>query len=107
MSEFEGLLQEIQSNSQIQSAVLISGKPNCFIAGADITMLEKCKTLEEFKNISTSGQQILQAIEDCKKPIVAAIQGSCLGGGLEVALACHYRIAVKDRKTGLGKTIFT
>lgn len=41
-------------------------------------------------------------MEQSKKPIVAAIQGVCLGGGLEVALACHYRIAVKDSKTGLG-----
>lgn len=102
MGEFQSLLQEIESSSQIQAAVLISGKPGCFIAGADINMLEKCKTAEEAKKISKDGQQILGAIESSSKPIVAAIQGSCLGGGLEVALSCHYRIGVKDRKTGVG-----
>nr|XP_022914134.1 trifunctional enzyme subunit alpha, mitochondrial [Onthophagus taurus] len=102
MTEMDSILQEIDANPSIQAAVLISGKPGCFIAGADITMLEKCKTQNEMTQISKSGQQILGAIESSKKPIVAAIQGSCLGGGLEVALSCHYRIAVKDKKTGLG-----
>lgn len=102
MSEFDLLLHDIEANPQIQAAVLISGKPGCFIAGADIGMLAKCKTADEATHISLSGQQILQAIENSKKPIVAAIQGACLGGGLETALACHYRIAVKDKKTGLG-----
>lgn len=48
------------------------------------------------------GHQIFNLIENSSKPVVAAIQGSCLGGGLETALACHYRIAVKDKKTALG-----
>ncbi|KAL3280958.1 hypothetical protein HHI36_004183 [Cryptolaemus montrouzieri] len=102
MNEFESILREIESNSQIQAAVLLSGKPNCFIAGADITMLSKCKSQDEATIISRDGQRVLESIERSSKPIVAAIQGSCLGGGLEVALACHYRIAVKDKKTGLG-----
>lgn len=102
MSEMDSALHEIESNPSIQAAVLISGKPDCFIAGADIGMLEKCKTQDEVTQISKSGQQMLGAIENSKKPIIAAIQGSCLGGGLEVALSCHYRIAVKDRKTSLG-----
>lgn len=101
-AEFETQLKEIQNNPQIQAAVIISGKPGCFIAGADIGMLESCKSAEEVRNISRNGQELLNQIENCKKPIIAAIQGSCLGGGLEVALACHYRIAVKDKKTGLG-----
>lgn len=103
MAEFDSVLHEIEGNPQIHAAVLISGKPNCFIAGADIGMLEKCKSMQDATNVSKTGQQILGAIESSKKPIVAAIQGSCLGGGLEVALSCHYRIAVKDKKTGLGK----
>nr|CAD7395576.1 unnamed protein product [Timema cristinae] len=102
MYEVEQLLQQIAQNPSVRAAVLISGKPNCFIAGADINLLQACKTAEEVTSISRTGQQILANIENSKKPIIAAIQGSCLGGGLEVALACHYRIAVKDRKTGLG-----
>lgn len=102
MSEMDSILHEIESNPSIQAAVLISGKADCFIAGADIGMLAKCKTQDEVTQISKTGHQILGAIENSKKPIIAAIQGVCLGGGLEVALSCHYRIAVKDRKTSLG-----
>lgn len=102
LTEFVGILSEIEGNPQVQSCVLISKKPNCFIAGADINMIADCKTVEEVTNLSKEGQTIFNAMENSKKPFVAAIQGSCLGGGLETALACHYRIAVKDQKTGLG-----
>lgn len=102
IKEFEAALKEVEMNPQILAAVLISGKQDCFIAGADIAMLERCKSLEEVTYISKTGQHLLNQIENSKKPYVAAIQGACLGGGLEVALACHYRIAVKDKKTGLG-----
>lgn len=102
MNEFQSIVSEIHSNPQIEAAVIISGKPGCFIAGADISMLEKLTSAAEVTQVSKEGQRLLQQIADSKKPIVAAIQGACLGGGLEVALACHYRIAVKDKKTGLG-----
>jgi len=101
-AEFESIIREIETNPQIASAVLISGKPGCFIAGADIGMLEKSQSVQQTTNMSRQGQALLNAIETSRKPIIAAIQGSCLGGGLEVALACHYRIAVKDKKTSLG-----
>lgn len=102
MSEMDSILHEIESNPSIHAAVLISSKPDCFIAGADIGMLSKCKNEEEVRQISKTGHQMLGAIANSKKPVVAAIQGACLGGGLEVALSCHYRIAVKDKKTSLG-----
>ncbi|KAF7284202.1 hypothetical protein GWI33_022452 [Rhynchophorus ferrugineus] len=102
MQEVSKILQEVQSNPQIQSCVLISNKPGCFIAGADINMIAGCKTAEEATKLSKDGHQIFNLIENSSKPVVAAIQGSCLGGGLETALACHYRIAVKDKKTALG-----
>lgn len=102
IKEFETAVREVEMNPQIHAAVLISKKPDCFIAGADIGMIEKCKTLDDVLYISKTGQQLLEQIENSKKPYIAAIQGACLGGGLEVALACHYRIAVKDKKTGLG-----
>lgn len=75
--------------------MFIIGKKDNFIAGADIAMLAAAKTKEEIKQISRSGQELLAKLENCKKPFVAAIKGSCLGGGLELVLACHYRIAVK------------
>ncbi|XP_065199855.1 trifunctional enzyme subunit alpha, mitochondrial [Planococcus citri] len=101
MDEVVTMLRKVESDPSIKGAVLISGKPGCFIAGADISMLEKFKTAEEVQQVSKNGQEVLFNIENSTKPIVAAIQGSCLGGGLEVAMACKYRIAVNDRKTVL------
>ncbi|XP_046961372.1 trifunctional enzyme subunit alpha, mitochondrial [Vanessa cardui] len=102
MDEVRNIINEVESNPAIEAAVLISGKPGCFIAGADITMLENCKTKEEVVALSKNGHDIFKRIESSRKPYIAAIQGSCLGGGLETALACKYRIAVKDAKTGFG-----
>lgn len=100
--EFEGILKDFETNPLVNSAVLISAKPGCFVAGADISMLENCKTAEEATKVSHEGQLMFNRIEKSSKPIVCAINGVCLGGGFELALACHYRIATKDKKTGLG-----
>ncbi|XP_070591023.1 trifunctional enzyme subunit alpha, mitochondrial [Erythrolamprus reginae] len=101
-AEFVDVMKEIWSNDGIRSAVLISGKPGCFIAGADINMIETCRSSQEITELSQEGQKMLHNLEKSPKPIVAAISGSCLGGGLEVAIACQYRIATKDKKTVLG-----
>lgn len=101
-TEFEAVLGDLETNPAVTSAVLISAKPGCFIAGADIGMLEQCKTAEEAKAVSRGAQDMFNRMERSKKPIVAAINGVCLGGGLELTLACHYRIATKDKKTSLG-----
>lgn len=101
-AEFEQILNEIETNNSVQSAVVISAKPGCFVAGADISMLEKCKSAQEATAISHGAQILFDRLEKSRKPVVAAINGVCLGGGLELALACHYRIATKDKKTALG-----
>jgi len=102
MREMEGIFNEVQSRGDINSAVLISGKPGCFIAGADIRMLNACKTEAEATELSGGCQDFLARVEGSSKPVVAAIMGPCLGGGLEVAMGCHYRIAVDGMKTSLG-----
>ncbi|XP_018119632.1 trifunctional enzyme subunit alpha, mitochondrial [Xenopus laevis] len=100
--EFSDVMNEIWANDAVQSAVLISSKPGCFIAGADINMIEACKSIREVTQLSQEGQKMFAKLEKSSKPIVAAINGSCLGGGLEVAIACQYRVATKDKKTVLG-----
>lgn len=101
-AEFQKIIQDFETNPAVNAAVVISAKPGCFIAGADISMLEKCKTAADAEKISHDGQLMFERLEKSRKPVVAAINGACLGGGLELALACHYRIATKDKKTSLG-----
>lgn len=100
--EISALLAEIKTNSQLKGLVFISGKPDSFIAGADISMLDGCKTADEAQAIGRMGQQMFDQLEQLSIPLVAAIHGPCLGGGLELAMACHARVASNDKKTVLG-----
>lgn len=84
MNELQANLNKANQDPSIKGSVIISGKSNCFIAGADISMLQACRTAEEVHKISRDGQNMLYGVENSSKPIVAAIMGACLGGGLEV-----------------------
>ncbi|MCF6312193.1 MAG: 3-hydroxyacyl-CoA dehydrogenase NAD-binding domain-containing protein [Verrucomicrobiales bacterium] len=95
------LLDEIHDSSSTTGLILISAKDSIFIAGADLEALQNSST-EELRLLIIRGQQIFQKLADLKIPTVAAIHGICLGGGLEVALACDWRIASPDKKTKLG-----
>lgn len=97
--DIKSLFEKAESDPQVKGIVIMSGKPNSFVAGADVTMLQKCKSAEEVQKLSREGQIQFDRLEKCSKPVVAAVMGTCMGGGLELALACHYRIAVNDKKT--------
>jgi 3-hydroxyacyl-CoA dehydrogenase/enoyl-CoA hydratase/3-hydroxybutyryl-CoA epimerase len=101
-SEFAAVLTELEGDASVRAMVIISGKPEMFVAGADIDEFVALKTAEEASRLSRDGQRLLDGVEGCKKPIVAAIHGTCLGGGLELVLACHYRVASDHRKTVFG-----
>lgn len=101
MEEFSKFLVDLENNADLKGAVLISRKENNFIAGADIEMFKARETAEELQQLSTDGHTILNAIEALTKPFVVAIHGSCMGGGLELSLACDYRIATNHPKTML------
>jgi len=100
--EFEALLIRLRDDTTIRSAVLISGKPDNFIAGADIEELSELTTESAAERLSFEGQEMVSRVETLSTPVVAAIHGACLGAGLELALACHYRIATDHPKTQLG-----
>jgi 3-hydroxyacyl-CoA dehydrogenase/enoyl-CoA hydratase/3-hydroxybutyryl-CoA epimerase len=102
MEEFRARLGGLESRSDVRAVVLRSGKPDNFIAGADIKDFVKIQSAVEAESLSRAGQEILGRIAAVRLPVVAAIHGSCLGGGLEVALACRYRVASDDPKTVLG-----
>ncbi|HEY8196223.1 MAG TPA: fatty acid oxidation complex subunit alpha FadJ [Gemmatimonadales bacterium] len=101
-TELEALLGRLREDSLTRAVVLISGKADNFIAGADIEEFTAIGTQAEAERLSFEGQETVSRLETFQKPIVAAIHGACLGGGLEVALACHYRIATDHPKTVLG-----
>ncbi|XP_026887198.2 hydroxyacyl-CoA dehydrogenase trifunctional multienzyme complex subunit alpha a [Electrophorus electricus] len=101
-AEITQVMNEVWGNAQVKSAVVISTKPGCFVAGADINMIKACKSAEEVTSLSQEGQKMFEKIEKSPIPVVAAINGSCLGGGLELAIACQYRLATKSKKTVLG-----
>lgn len=102
IEEFSSFLDELESNDNLTGAVLLSGKENNFIAGADIEMFKTRETAEELAELSWTGHEILLRIENFPKPIVAGIHGSCMGGGTELALACHYRIVSNHSDTKIG-----
>jgi len=100
--EFEALLIRLRDDTAIRAAVLLSGKPDSFIAGADIEEFTALTTETAAERLSFEGQEMMSRVETLPKPVVAAIHGACLGAGLELALACHYRIATDHPKTQLG-----
>jgi 3-hydroxyacyl-CoA dehydrogenase / enoyl-CoA hydratase / 3-hydroxybutyryl-CoA epimerase len=93
------LMDRLEADTSIRAAVLISGKPDTWIAGADIEELLALPTARAAEDLSITGQRLLERLEKLRVPVLAAIHGACLGGGLETALACSYRIATDDPKT--------
>jgi 3-hydroxyacyl-CoA dehydrogenase/enoyl-CoA hydratase/3-hydroxybutyryl-CoA epimerase len=100
--EFEALLIRLRDDPAIKAVVLISGKPDSFIVGADIEEFTALTTRTEAERLSFEGQEMVSRVETLPKPVVVAIHGTCLGAGLELALACHYRVASDHPKTQLG-----
>jgi 3-hydroxyacyl-CoA dehydrogenase/enoyl-CoA hydratase/3-hydroxybutyryl-CoA epimerase len=99
---FTRLMSRAEGAPEVKAVVFISGKKDNFVAGAKIDFLQTIKTAEEATAISRNGQEGFDRLDAFPKPVVAAIHGSCLGGGLEWALACDYRIATDSPKTSLG-----
>lgn len=93
---------EIRGNGAIKSIVFMSAKKDNFIAGADIKMIDAIEDKSELRDICMKGHETFRKMRELKLPMVAAINGAALGGGLEWALHCDYRIATTDRKTVLG-----
>ena len=100
--QVRAIVRQIRDNKTLRGVVLISAKTDNFIAGADINMIARCATAQEAEALARQGQQIMAEIHGLAIPVIAAIHGACLGGGLELALACHGRVCSDDEKTRLG-----
>lgn len=102
LDELNIVLQDIAKQSDLAGLVIYSAKSKGFVAGADVNAFSQFKTPEEAANFLRKGQTVFSRIESLKIPTVAMIDGFCMGGGLELALACDYRIASDEEGTRLG-----
>jgi 3-hydroxyacyl-CoA dehydrogenase/enoyl-CoA hydratase/3-hydroxybutyryl-CoA epimerase len=102
LREFDQILNGIAQGTQAKALIIQSGKPSGFIAGADILQFKNLRSAEEATKLILKGQEVFDKLEQLNIPTIAAISGFCLGGGLELALACRYRIAEDSEKTKLG-----
>ena len=102
LSEISGALDSIQANAGIKGVIFLSRKPNHFIGGAKIDVKQFLENPQSALDFVREGRLVYQKIDSLSVPTLAAIHGVCLGGGLELALACRYRLATDHRKTRLG-----
>ncbi|MBS4191527.1 enoyl-CoA hydratase [Bacillus sp. FJAT-49705] len=100
LKELSSVLDEIQSNDDIR-VILIHGEGRFFSAGADIKEFTTIDNREDFSKLSSFGQELFERMETFPKPIIAAIHGAALGGGLELAMGCHIRLVADNAKLGL------
>ncbi len=100
LEEIRAVMQEVYDEEEIKGVIISGAGEKAFIAGADINEIAELNEVNGRK-FSEVGQEIFDMIETCDKPIIAAINGYALGGGCELAMACHLRIATENAQFGL------
>ena len=98
-TDLDAAIDEVHNNAEIKSAIITGAGAKAFVAGADITEFAGLNK-EEAMTLAKRGQDVFFKIENSKKPIVAAVNGFALGGGCELAMACHFRLASENAKFG-------
>lgn len=99
MEELSAAVDEVYNNHSINAAIITGAGPKSFVAGADISEFIGL-SVDEGKALAKKGQDIFFKIENAPKPIIACVNGFALGGGCEMAMACHFRIASDNAKFG-------
>ena len=100
IKELERVLNEVEEDEYVQ-VVIVTGAGRFFCAGADMHELAHLTTVHSGSEFAARGQALFSRIERLEKPVLAAINGTCVGGGLELALACHIRVAAAGVMLGL------
>src|SRR3989449_955090 len=98
----EILINQAAHDKNVRGLVVMSAKPASFIAGADVNEIRALGSIQEAEQASRKGQRLFDAIEHLPFPVVAAINGTCLGGGTELVLSCHFRIVADDPRVEIG-----
>lgn len=98
-SDIEKMLKEASANSDVKSIIITGSGEKAFAAGADIKEFAHFN-VEQGKELAANGQRIFKIIETFSKPVIAAVNGFALGGGLELAMSCHLRIASENARFG-------
>jgi enoyl-CoA hydratase len=98
-NDLDAVMDEVNSNAEIKSAIITGAGPKAFVAGADITEFNSLSK-DEAMSLSRRGQEVFFKIENSRKPVVAAVNGFALGGGCELAMACHFRLCSENAKFG-------
>jgi len=99
MNDLDKVMDEVENNAAIKGVIITGSGQKGFVAGADISEFLGLSG-DEGKALAKKGQDIFFKIENCDKPIIAAVNGFALGGGCELAMACHFRIASENAKFG-------
>jgi enoyl-CoA hydratase len=99
LKELESVLDELAENQAVK-AVVLTGMGPVFVAGADIKQIAQIQNAADGKKAAGEGQRIFRKIERMEKPVIAAINGVCLGGGMELAMACHIRLCSDRARLG-------
>src|SRR6476619_6444149 len=99
MTELGLVVDEVVNTESIKSIIITGAGNKAFVAGADISEFQEINT-QEAMGLAKTGQDIFFKIENCTKPVIAAVNGFALGGGCELAMACHFRIASENAKFG-------
>lgn len=98
-ADLENVLDKVYTHDEIRSVIITGSGPKSFVAGADISEFSGL-SVDEGKALAEKGQKTFARIEASPKPIIAAVNGFALGGGCELAMACHFRIASENAKFG-------
>lgn len=98
-TDLDAMLKEVENNAGIRGVIITGAGQKAFVAGADITEFLGLHGSQGME-LARRGQEIFSRIEGCTKPVIAAVNGFALGGGCELAMACHIRIASENAKFG-------
>ncbi len=99
IEELKWAMDQAYEDNNIKGIIITGAGPKAFVAGADIKEIASLNELNSRK-FAENGQEVFMAIENCEKPVIAAVNGFALGGGCELAMACHLRVATENAKFG-------